>query len=193
MTATMTHIPTRTTTRSVAAAAIVTAVLGFCITVPTRAAHASAATPAGGGPPSTADALEAAARLLRDSISEYPLAVHLLQQSAALRSADDPRAVESLRWAGQLAYAAFDLPDARALMEQAADRAFARGDIATAANAEIDAGLIAQEEHNVPEVRRIGAKVRSLLASPSLSEADHQSISSRVVDHTQDVAVRRGR
>jgi hypothetical protein len=128
----------------------------------------------------TADQLDQEAARLRDSTSEYARAVRLLEQSVALRRFDDPRAIQCLWWAAWFSYDRFDLPGARTFMEQAADRALAQHDLFAAANDEVDAGLIAQEDGNRAEVQRLGAKAVQLAWSPTLSTSERESILSRI-------------
>jgi tetratricopeptide (TPR) repeat protein len=137
----------------------------------------------------TADQLDREAASLRDSAPEYARAVRLLEQSASLRSANDPRAAMSLWWAAWFSYNRSDLPGARAFMEQAADRVLAQGNILAAANDAVDAGLIAQEEGNRDEARRLGAKALELARSPALSAAERASIISRVGDRAPAVGL----
>ncbi|HWZ60421.1 MAG TPA: hypothetical protein VNW46_15685 [Gemmatimonadaceae bacterium] len=138
------------------------------------------------GPVPTADQLDQEAARLKDSVPEYARAVRLLEQSVALRRADDPRAAECLWWAAWFSYDRLDLPGARTFMEQAANRSLALGNIFAAADDELDAGLVAQEEGNAAEVERLGEKVLMLARSPALSAAERASILSRIAyrEHT---------
>jgi len=182
---------TRTSTRALVSAAFLSGALALATTAaaqgttvvaqgmdePTPPAAAPTGTPTA---MPTADQLDQEAARLRDSTTEYARAVRLLEQSVALRRVDDPRAIECLWWAAWFSYDRLDLPGARTFMEQAADRALAHHDIFLAANDEVDAGLIAQEDGNRAEVQRLGAKALELAWSPELNATQRASILSRI-------------
>jgi hypothetical protein len=177
-------IMTKTSTRALVSAAFLSGALGLATTAVAQgmdkpALPTALATAMPTGTP-TADQLDQEAARLRDSVTEYARAVRLLEQSVALRRADDPRSVECLWWAAWFSYDRFDFPGARTFMEQAADRALGQHDIFAAANDEVDAGLIAQEDGNRAEVQRLGTKAVQLAWSPELSAAQRASILSRI-------------
>jgi hypothetical protein len=165
---------TRTTTRAFVSAAFLSGTLALGTTASARGTDRPLPVVI------TADQLDQEAASLRDSAPEYARAVRLLEQSASLRSADDPRAAVSLWWAAWFSYNRSDLPGARAFLQQAADRVLAQGNVLAAANDAIDAGLIAQEEGNRDEARRLGATALELARSPALSAAERASILARM-------------
>ncbi|HWZ59571.1 MAG TPA: hypothetical protein VNW46_11410 [Gemmatimonadaceae bacterium] len=176
---------TRITTRALMSAAFLPGALALATTASARGTRPVSTV-------TTADQLDDEAARLRDSAPEYARAVRLLEQSASLRSADDPRAAMSLWWAAWFSYNRSDLPGARAFMEQAADRLLAQGNALAAAHDEIDAGLIAQEEGNPDEARRLGTKALELALSPALSAVERASILARIAYRTPAVGLPRG-
>jgi hypothetical protein len=171
----MTRTSPRRSSRTLWSAVYLSSALALATTAAAQDVHRPFAPP-----PPSADQLDQEAARLRDSIPEYARAVRLLEQSVALRRADDPRASESLWWAAWFSYDRGDLPGARAFLEQSADRALMRGNTVAAANDEIDAGLMAQEEGNAAEVERLGQKAVQLAHAPELSATERASILSRI-------------
>jgi hypothetical protein len=167
---------------------LIAAALGLPAAAPAQQAYALAELTVDGAAPATADRLDQAAVRLYGTPSQYREAARLHQRSAALRPTGDPRAVQSLIMAGRLLYARGDLSSAGAVTQQAAARALARGDVVAAANAELDAGIIAQEQGKSAEAQRLGGMAQVLATSPLLSEAQRASILTRIIDKRQEVA-----
>ena len=126
-----------------------------------------------------ADALETEALRNYGSPSHWIEAARLHRRAAALR-ADDPRAVESWRLAAWAYSAAGDQGVARTMMEKAAERAAAAGDVESAANSYIDATLIALEGMRSDRVPDLIRKTRVLASSPLLSADRRASILRRI-------------
>jgi tetratricopeptide (TPR) repeat protein len=127
-----------------------------------------------------ADELEAQAAALHDQLDRYSEAARLYKESAALRSAIDPRGVESLAMAAHLYHYANRLFDARKTMEQAAQRALARGDVLRASIANVDAAMFAYKQGNLSQTERLGRKALKLAESPLLTEEQRASIVNRL-------------
>ena len=127
-----------------------------------------------------ADELEAQAAALHEQLNRYPEAARLYKEAASLRSATDPRAVESLALAAHLYHYANRLFDARRTMEQAANRALARGDVLRASQANLEAALFAFKQGNDSETERLARKALKLAQSPLLTEQQRASIINRL-------------
>jgi hypothetical protein len=134
-----------------------------------------------------ADALQDSAAKWNDQPARYSEAAALYRQSAALRSWADPRAVEALAKAAHLYGYANRLSDARKIMEQAAQRALAGGDVVRASQANLDAAFFAQKQGNKVEVDRLGRTALRLAESPLIS-ADQKELILRRVKSSPAVA-----
>jgi len=127
-----------------------------------------------------ADSLHAAAVELHQYPDRLVEAARLHQQGAALRAPEDPRAVNCLALAGHLLYYAKRPGEARKVMEEAADRARNRGDVAVAAQIYVYAALIANSDHNAREAVRLIQQAEVLSASPLLAASDRKNIEARI-------------
>ena len=119
-------------------------------------------------------------------------AAALYEQSAALRAAGDERAAASLRMAAYLRYYAGDRRAGVALMERAADHSAGTGDVVHAANAYIDAAIIAGELSDGARARELRQRAELLAGSPLLAESDRSAIRTRIAQW-RDVAVAESR
>jgi hypothetical protein len=128
----------------------------------------------------SADELQDRATALHGEPGRYAEAAQLHKQSAALRAATDPRAVESLMMAAHLYHYTNRLFDARKTMEQAAQRALAGGDIVRASQANIEAALFAHKHGKASEADRLGRIALGLAESPLLSAEQRTSIVGRL-------------
>jgi hypothetical protein len=126
-----------------------------------------------------ADALEAGAITLYGTPREWRTVAGLHRRAAALRR-DDPRAVDSWRMAAWAYSAARDPATARAMMERAAERAAAGGDVERAANAYVDAAFIALESGGTDRVPGLLRKTRVLLSSPVLPADRRAAVLQRI-------------
>ena len=131
-------------------------------------------------PMTPAEELEQQAAVLHDEIARYAEAARLYREAASRRSSTDPRAVESLSTAAHLFHYANRLFDARKTMEQAAQRALARGDVIRASIAYLEAALFAYKQGNLAESGRLGRNALKLTSSPLLTEEQRGSILSRL-------------
>jgi hypothetical protein len=112
--------------------------------------------------------------------SEWGDAGLLLARAAALRGPADERAVEDLRLAAFAFHAAGDRGRARRAMEHAAELAAGRGDVVGAANAYVDAGLVALEDHRDDVAGALAMKAELLANSPLIDAAQRAAIMARV-------------
>ena len=128
-----------------------------------------------------ADSLEARAREMYSTSRWYIVAARLHRRAALLRG-DDPKAVESFRSAAWLYSVAGKHQLAREMMENAAERATAFGDVEGAANAYIDAAYLAIESSRQDQVPDILARMHAVLSSPLLTESRRAGILKRIGD-----------
>jgi hypothetical protein len=157
-------------------------------TAPARPAVAAVAD-GPGAPPDGATPAEAARRAAElhqqamdaGSVGKWRRAAALHKRAAALHSAEDPRGARCLELAANFAYYGGDRPSARVLLETAADQALARGDLATAADAYLKAGLVARDLGDRPGEAAHARRAKLLAASPLLSEAQRAGITARIV------------
>jgi hypothetical protein len=107
-------------------------------------------------------------------------AARLHKQSASLRNANDPEAVQSLAMAAHLFGYGNRTLEARRTMEQAADRALAMGDVVHAAKAYVEATFFADKLNNQGEMDRLGRKALLLARSPLLTADERTNIIKRI-------------
>lgn len=145
---------------------------------------AQISTRASGGTPLSADeradALQDNAAALHGQPQRYAEAAWLYRESAALRPLADARAVEALTSAAHLYNYANRPLDARKVMEQAARRALARGDVVRASQANLDAAFFADKQGNRSQVNRLGRAALTLAGSPLLNAQQRASIVDRI-------------
>lgn len=106
-------------------------------------------------------------------------AARLHLREAAFRDARDPEAVEALLMAANLFNYANQPISARKAVVQAAERALAIGDIATAAEAYTNAAFLALKKGSKSEMNRYAWKAILLTESPLMEQAKRASIRSR--------------
>ena len=164
-----------------AAALAIPTVAGAQRLVPTGVRGAAATV-------SQADALDAQAAAVEDSHRHARdlLASAILRESAArLRAPTDARAVASLRVAAFARYYAGDTAAAAALLEAAADRAAARGDVARAVTDHLDAASVALELRQPVRARRQVERARRLARSPAVSPAQRVAFEAAIAKRFQ--------
>ena len=114
-------------------------------------------------------------------------------REAELRDAGDAAAVDCLRMAANLVHS-FDPARSAELMEQAGDRALARGDVFSAARSYLDLAALQQTRKAVNVKQRMelnasalefGLKAELLLNSPQLSDADRAALRRRFQDRKE--------
>ena len=159
---------------------IAIAIVSALATVPARVQSQTAATPEQISRMAHALELEQRARELHAQPSRTGEAARLHRQSAHLRGANDPEAVESLALAAYLfSYAKRPLV-ARKTMEEAADRALAMGDVFRAARAYVEAAFFADGQQDRVETARLGHKALLLAGSSRITEEERTSIRNRI-------------
>ena len=131
-----------------------------------------------------ADTLEARARTMYSAPWLYVDAARLHRRAAGIRGSD-PRAIASLRSAAWLYSVAGKYGVARGVMEDAAERAKAVGDVESAANSYIDAAFLAIADGRADQVSGILTRTRSVLRSPLLSDVQRASILQRIGESPQ--------
>lgn len=129
-----------------------------------------------------ADALDARAEAYEAANRHLGRAASLREQAAQLRAPEDPRGFRSLWRAAHLRYYGGQPRAAVGLMERAADQAVARGDVANAATAYIDAAYIATELRDPMRVREFLTKGTLLMHSPLLSAPEREALRGRVAE-----------
>ena len=107
-------------------------------------------------------------------------AAKLHEQSAGLRSEDDPQAVGCLRSAAFLRYYSGNRRAGGDLMERAANRAASIGDVARAADSYIDAAYISQELRDPDHARELARRAQLLSASPLLTDVQRAALRARI-------------
>jgi hypothetical protein len=124
--------------------------------------------------------LRAQAEALFDQPREWNRAAKLLEQSAALRAADDAEAYSCLIAAGRIRAALRDHDAATRLLGKAGDQALARGAVMDAALAYVFAAHSGMSAGDVANAKAYGEKARLLTASPLLTAAQRADVLSRI-------------
>lgn len=127
-----------------------------------------------------ARSLRAQAEALFDQPKAWKKVARLLEESAALRTADDAEAYECLLYAGRIRATLGDAKGATKILERAAEHALARGALVEAAQAYVDAAFSAQAAGELQAAVGYAEKVRLLASSPLLPEHDRSSLLTRV-------------
>ncbi len=127
-----------------------------------------------------ADALHAEAVKFEGTLSAMRKVARLHEGSAALRTADDPQNFACLHTAALLRYYSGDRRAGGERMEEAADNASARGDVISAANAYIDAAIIAREFRDGERMLALSGKADLLTNSPLISESQRLALRERL-------------
>src|SRR5687767_7120164 len=129
---------------------------------------------------SRADALLDSAAILHEHPVRYADAARFYRESAALRPWADAAAVEALAKAAHLYGYANRLTDARRTMEQAAQRALARGDVVRASIANVEAAFFAHKQGKTAHANRLGRAALQLAESPLITPGQRALIVDRV-------------
>jgi hypothetical protein len=131
-----------------------------------------------------ADTLEQWATKYYNVPREWRTAARLHERAAMLRG-DDPRAAESFRMSAWLYRAARDAAYARVMMEKSAQHAASGGDVERAANAYVDAAVLAIEANRDDQVPGLLRKTRVVLGSPLLTSERRETILRRIGGETR--------
>jgi hypothetical protein len=129
---------------------------------------------------SRADRLRIDAEVLPTRLDQFAKAARLYEQSAAARAPGDTATGTCLRTAAFLRYYSGDSRAGTALMEKAARNAAAFGDVALAANAYIDAAIIAVDAAQSDRALDLGRRAEQLARSPSLTDAERNALAGRM-------------
>lgn len=131
-----------------------------------------------------ADALEEFARTLYSTPWRYREAAELHQRAAMIRG-DDPRSVDSYRSAAWAYSSARNNGLATRMMVKAAEHAAKVGRIEEAANAYIDAALLALANDREDKVPALLSRMHTVLSAPLLPEERRMKILARVGSDTR--------
>ena len=123
-----------------------------------------------------ADRLAAEAESLATMLTHFKKAAKLYELSAEARSPGDIKGFTNLRAAAFLRYDAGEKRQGLGLMERAAQRAIDLGDVINAANAYIDAAIIAGELRDGSRARELGRRAALLTKSPLLDSAQRTAL-----------------
>ena len=121
--------------------------------------------------------------------SQLKKAARLREEAAELRTADDPAGTVSLYWAARDRYYSGDAKAARVLMEQAADRALAMGDVLNAVTAYTEAAYICADIKDGERMRTLASKARLLANSPLLTADQRYQLRNRLAKSDAPVGV----
>lgn len=143
--------------------------------------HHRATPPADPADPGRAAALRARATELMKVRSHFREAAGLLEQASALTPVEDSARAQDLYMAANLRFYLGSLADAQALMAQSADAALERGDVEAAAEALVNAAVVAAKRQEPAEAREYAFRALHLAASPLLSPSVRDRIRERVV------------
>jgi len=127
-----------------------------------------------------ANSLDERAVALYSRPNKWRKAAWLHEEAADRRAITDARAYHSLIMAGHIYYAARANGLAFEAMARGAERAAQIGDVVTAANAYVDAGLMAAEANRGEEIQEMARHAVALANSPLLSDEQRQAIVKRV-------------
>ena len=123
-----------------------------------------------------ADRYAAQADSLSRELSSFKKAARMYEMSAAARSLGDAKAYTHLRSAAFLRYDSGDKRAGLGLMEKAAQRAADLGDVIAAANAYIDAAIIAGEMRDGGRAQELSRRAALLAKSPLLDGAQRGAL-----------------
>lgn len=157
-----------------------TVVAGLLALVLGLPAAARAADPPRETDTQRARALKAQAESLYDQPKAWAKVVRLLEESAALREADDPETYECLVTAGRVRTSLGDARGGQRLLEKAAAHALDRGMVLEAADAYLDAAFAAVDAGNTAAVQKLTERARLLASSPALSELERGALLARI-------------
>jgi hypothetical protein len=121
--------------------------------------------------------------------SQLKKAARLRELAAELRPAEDPAGTVSLYWAARDRYYSGDAKAARVLMEQAADRALAMGDVLNAVTAYTEAAYICADIKDGERMRTLATKARMLANSPMLTAEQRFQLRTRLAQSDAPVGV----
>lgn len=127
-----------------------------------------------------AEKLLAEAAALPTMTNQFRKAARLYEESATVRTVGDSLTPFCLRTAAYYRYYSGDTRESATLMERAAKHSVALGDVVGAANAYIDAALIAGEFQDVARSKKLSDRAEQLMTSPQLDEAQRSLLRGRI-------------
>jgi hypothetical protein len=137
-----------------------------------------------------AERLDAEALVVEENDwSQLKKAARLREEAAGLRTEDDPAGTVSLYWAARDRYYSGDAKTARVLMEKAADRALAMGDVLNAVTAYTEAAYICADIKDGDHMRTLATKARLLANSPLLTADQRDQLRTRLAKSDAPVGV----
>jgi hypothetical protein len=162
--------------------ALAAATLSVAVAVPAAARAQSTLAPitVTASQAAEANALDERALRFYGTPKKWRKAAWMHEQAAELRALSDPKAYRSWVMAAHIYYAARANGLAYEAMAKAAERAAALGDVVNAANAYVDAGLMAAEAGRGEEIPEIARRAVALSNSPMLSDEQRASIVKRI-------------
>ena len=122
---------------------------------------------------------ESQAFQLLDERDRWAYAANLYWAAAELRADEDPQVQENLRIAANLALETGNPTGAITVLESAASRALASGDVVQAAGVLADAAWVASKAGLRRDQRRLGSEAIRLADSSELTRAERDQILSR--------------
>jgi len=144
-------------------------------------ARAQSVAPADSPPAAVSpDELRVAAMALFEDPAATRRAAHLLRRESARRTSYDPEAYTALALGARLYAYAGDLLDAERMMVEAGEAALARGEIAKAAHAFVDAAVAARISGRQERASSLAARARLLTHSPFLPSSERSAILHRI-------------
>jgi hypothetical protein len=128
---------------------------------------------------------------LLDRPDEYGRAARLYREAAHLIE-NSPETVDHLIMAGHLSFYDGDDGDALNDLREGAEAALAFGDVATAAEAFLDAAWVAQHANRNRTAVELARRGERLANSPLLSQSDRVGILTRIADSERGPVVHTG-
>ena len=142
-------------------------------------------------PSARAESLVAKAQALPTTVDQFSKSARLYELAAASRAPGDAQAAAELRRAAFFRYYAGESRASVSLMERAAEHAAALGDVVGAANAYIDAALMAVDARLADRAKDLGRRAELLAESPMLDSTQRSALRGRMAGwHDVDVARR---
>ena len=127
-----------------------------------------------------AKALKAQAEAMFGQPAQWRKVAKLMEESAALRPAEDAEKFECLQYAGRIRATLGEAKYAQKLLEKAAEAALERGAVIEAAEAYVDAAFAAHAATDFTAAAELAGRAKLLAGSPLLTEKDRNRVLSRV-------------
>lgn len=151
------------------------AVLAAALLLP-AAANAQEIRTKSAPPASPAFALESRALAWLETPARWPDVARALEQAAALRGAEDRRAIDDLLFAAGAHWSAGELAGARAAFVSAGEAAISHGEVFRAAYAFLLGAVAANEANDPVATLELRTRAERLARSPVVTPAQRQRI-----------------